>query len=94
SARLKKLTLLATLFIPLTFSSSLLGMNIDLLGQNAVRFWWYFVLCVPITLFAYIIYLWDFQVLRRCWVRFWKRCRDVRRDLTVGRSDKDPSHIV
>lgn len=94
SERLKKLTLLATLFIPLTFSSSLLGMNIDLLGQNAVRFWWYFVLCVPITLFAYIIYLWDFQVLRRCWVRFWKRCRDVRRDLTIGRSDKDPSHIV
>lgn len=66
SERLKRLTLLATLFIPLTFSSSMLGMNIDLLGQNAVRFWWYFVLCAPITLFAYIMYLWDFQALKRC----------------------------
>ncbi|GLA12455.1 hypothetical protein AnigIFM62618_008400 [Aspergillus niger] len=35
SERVKKLTLLATLFIPLSFSSSLLGMNIDLLGQNS-----------------------------------------------------------
>jgi hypothetical protein len=94
SERLKKLTLLATFFIPLTFSASLFGMNIDLLGQNGVRFWWFFVLCVPITLSAYILYLWDFEVLRRCWVRFWKGCRCVRRDMTVGRSDKDPNHIV
>jgi len=94
SERLKRLTLLATLFIPLSFSSSLFGMNIDLFGQSTVRFWWFFVLCVPITLFAYILYLWDFQVLRRCWVRFWKGWRGVRRDMTVGRSEKDPSHIV
>ncbi|TVY21055.1 hypothetical protein LARI1_G001254 [Lachnellula arida] len=94
SERLKKLTLLATLFIPLSFSSSLFGMNLDILGQSTVRFWWFFVLCVPITLFAYIVYLWDFQVLRRCWVRFWKRCRGVRRDATVERGEKDPSHIV
>lgn len=92
SERVKKLTLLATLFIPLSFSSSLFGMNIDLLGQNSVRFWWFFVLCVPITLFAYIFYLWDFQVLRRCWVRFWKAClRGARQDMT---NEKDPSHIV
>jgi len=44
SERLKKLTLLATLFIPLSFSTSLFGMNIDLLGQNTVRFWWFFCL--------------------------------------------------
>ena len=94
SERLKKLTLLATLFIPLSFSSSLLGMNIDLLGQNAVKFWWFFVLCIPITLFAYTFYLWDFQLLRRCWARVWKGCRGVRGDMTEGRSEKDPSHIV
>ena len=94
SDRLKKLTLLATLFIPLNFTSSLLGMNIDLLGQNAVRFWWFFVLCVPFTLFAYVFYYWDFQVMRRCWVRLREACRGVRQDLTVGRSEKGPSHIV
>jgi Mg2+ and Co2+ transporter CorA len=94
SGRVKKLTLLATLFIPLSFTASLLGMNIDLLGQNAVRFWWFFVLSVPITLFAYIFYLWDIQLLRRCWARLWKGCRGVRGDMTVGRNEKDPSHIV
>ncbi|KAJ5176975.1 uncharacterized protein N7482_002852 [Penicillium canariense] len=67
SSRVKRLTLLATLFIPLSFTSSLLGMNIDLLGQNAVKFWWFFVLCVPITLVAYSFYLWDIQFLKRCW---------------------------
>ncbi|CAG8410499.1 unnamed protein product [Penicillium salamii] len=94
SERLKRLTLLATLFIPLTFSSSLLGMNIDLLGQNAVRFWWFFVLCIPATLFTCMIYLWDWQVLRRCWVIFWKRCFGVRQNMTAQKSEKDPSHIV
>ncbi|TVY47449.1 hypothetical protein LOCC1_G002771 [Lachnellula occidentalis] len=94
SERLKKLTLLATLFIPLSFSSSLFGMNLDILGQGTVRFWWFFVLCVPITLFAYVVYLWDFQVLRRCWVRFWKGCRGVRRDTSIERGEKDPSHVV
>ncbi|CAG7964269.1 unnamed protein product [Penicillium salamii] len=94
SERLKRLTLLATLFIPLTFSSSLLGMNIDLLGQNAVRFWWFFVLCIPATMFTCMIYLWDWRVLKRCWVVFWKRCFGFRRDMTAERGEKDPSHIV
>jgi hypothetical protein len=94
SERLKKLTLLATFFIPLTFSSSLFGMNIDLLGQNGVRFWWFFVLCIPITMSAYVLYLWDLQILKRCWVRFRKGCRRGRRDKTAERNDKDPSHIV
>lgn len=90
SERVKKLTLLATLFIPLGFSSSLLGMNIELLGQNAVSFWWFFVVCVPITLFAYIIYLWDFQLLRRRILGFWKDCRRI----FGGKAGKDPIYIV
>ncbi|KAJ5383487.1 hypothetical protein N7517_001398 [Penicillium concentricum] len=94
SERLKKLTLLATLFIPLSFCSSLMGMNIDLLGQNAVKFWWFFVLCIPVTLFAYCIFLWDFQAAKEGWARLWTRCRGVRPDITIGGSEKDPSHIV
>ncbi|KAJ5948679.1 hypothetical protein N7454_001986 [Penicillium verhagenii] len=94
SKRVKRLTLLATLFIPLNFSSSLLGMNIDLLGQNAVKSWWFFVLCIPITLLAYSFYLWDFRFLKRCWVKFWKGCRGIRGDIKVGRYEKDPDHIV
>jgi hypothetical protein len=94
SERLKKLTLLATLFIPLSFCSSLLGMNIDLLGQNAVKFWWFFVLCIPITLFSYIFYLWDFEFIKRCWAKFCEGCRGIRRDMTAGRAEKDASHIA
>lgn len=101
SERLKKLTLLATFFIPLSFSSSLFGMNVDLLGQSTVSFWWFLVLCLPITLFAYIVYLWDVEVLRRCWVMMsssWKEGRDrrgTRQDVKVGRRDeKDESYVV
>ncbi|PLB49704.1 hypothetical protein P170DRAFT_409284 [Aspergillus steynii IBT 23096] len=94
SERLKKLTLLATLFIPLTFSSSLLGMNIDLLGQNTVKYWWFFVLCIPTTLAACMFYLWDTQVLRRCWICFWKWCGAIKNGLMPGSSEKDPSHLV
>ncbi|KAK1751456.1 hypothetical protein QBC47DRAFT_351615 [Echria macrotheca] len=90
SARVKKLTLLATLFIPLSFSSSLFGMNIDLLGQGTVEFWWFFVWCIPITLSTYMMYLWDFQKLRRHWIDLWHWLRHVRRD----KGEKDPSHVV
>lgn len=94
SERVKKLTLLATLFIPLSFSSSLLGMNIDLLGQNAVKFWWFFILCIPITLSAYAFYLWDLQVLKQWWSKFWKACSAVREEVTIERGKKNLSHMV
>lgn len=94
SRQVKKLTLLATFFIPLSFSSSLFGMNIDLLGQSTVRFWWFFVVCVPITFFASILYLWDVQALKRWWKSFYGGCSSERREVTVGRSESDPSHIV
>ena len=70
SERVKKLTVLATFFIPLSFSSGLLSMNIDLL-ENKVQAWWFLVICVPMTLFAYMVYLWDFQSLMAYWVMVW-----------------------
>lgn len=78
SERLKRLTLLATLFIPLNFSSSLFGMNIDLLGQGKVKFWWFLVVCVPITLTAYIFYLWNFQAVKKGWKTFRKEYHGVK----------------
>lgn len=89
SDRLKRLTLLATFFIPLSFSSSLFGMNVDVLGQSEVRLWWFFVLCIPITLCAYIVYLWDFRALRRFWTGLWKECCGVRRGMMRVRDEKD-----
>lgn len=99
SDTLKKLTLLATLFIPLSFSSSLFGMNIDLLGQSKVQLWWFVVICIPIVLVAYIIYAWNTAALKRNWVRFWRTCSNFARGIrqgkgTIGESKKDPSHVV
>jgi hypothetical protein len=94
SGRLKKLTLLATLFIPLSFSSSLLGINIDLLGQNAVRFWWLFVLCIPIVLFAYIFLSLELSGSEAVPGKVLERMSQSEADMTDGRSDKDLSCIV
>lgn len=94
SARLKKLTFLATFFIPLSFSSSLFGMNLDVLSHNGVRFWWFFVLCIPITMLAYMLYLWDWQAIRQFWRRVGKRLGRNKSADKTGMSSKDPVHIV
>lgn len=94
SERVKKLTILATLFIPLNFTSSLFGMNIEILGQGHLAFWWFFVLCVPITLFAYIFFLWDFQALKNQWRKLWRVCYHFVSDRRPKRIKKDRDHVV
>jgi len=90
SGRLKRLTLLATIFLPLSFTASLFGMNVDLFGQSTVEPWWFFVLCVPITLFTYVMYVCDWKSLGQWLGGFWSRQRGVR----GGRGRKDPSQMV
>lgn len=94
SERLKRLTLLATFFIPLNFCSSLFGMNLDLLDQSKVKFWWFFVLCVPITLLAYAIYSWDWRAVKRFGKRLRKRSRNNNPVRTIDGGEKDASHIA
>ncbi|KAI0403725.1 hypothetical protein F4802DRAFT_284745 [Xylaria palmicola] len=55
SERLKKLTLLATYFIPLTFTASVFGMNFKLFGQGDLPLWWYIVIAVPLILLTHMI---------------------------------------
>ncbi|KAI1323255.1 hypothetical protein F5Y16DRAFT_384361 [Xylariaceae sp. FL0255] len=94
SERVKKLTILATLFIPLSFSSSLFGMNIKVLGQGHLAFWWFFVICVPITLFAYIFYLWDFQAMKSQWRKLRRKCSRFQLARKARRIDKDVDLVV
>ena len=94
SDRLKKLTLLATIFIPLSFTSGLFGMNIDALGQSTVSFWWFFVLGIPIMTVTYILYIWDLQFLRRCYVGLRNAIYVVGRRREGCSQNKDPNHIV
>lgn len=70
--RLKKLTLLATFFIPLTFSTSVFGMNLRLLGQSDVDVWWFVVFSVPIIILAYIFWIWDTGKLAKYWRQHWR----------------------
>ncbi|KAK4443192.1 hypothetical protein QBC34DRAFT_213421 [Podospora aff. communis PSN243] len=59
SERMKKLTLLATYFIPLTFTASLFGMNFDVLGQSELPVWWYLVFAAPFTILTHVFHTWD-----------------------------------
>jgi len=56
---LKKLTLLASFFIPLSFVSSVFGMNFRIMGQGSLALWWFFAVAVPITLLSQMWYIWD-----------------------------------
>lgn len=59
--RVKKLTLLATFFIPLSFTASLFGMNFQVFGQGHLGLWIFPTVAVPITLFTYAFYVWDVE---------------------------------
>ena len=45
---LKRLTLLATFFIPLSFTTSLFGMNFEELGQGHLHVWLFAVVSAPV----------------------------------------------
>lgn len=94
SGRVRRLTMLATLFIPLSFCTSVFGMNINLLGQSTVQVWWFFLLCVPITVFAYVVYLWDWRFLKRCGVKFRDQCCGLWRSIRRDTLEKDLGHMV
>ena len=57
--RLKRLTLLATFFIPLSFTTSLFGMNFEELGQGHLHVWLFAVVSAPVLVLSYCAYVWD-----------------------------------
>ncbi|ERF69549.1 hypothetical protein EPUS_01879 [Endocarpon pusillum Z07020] len=58
--RLKKLTLLASFFIPLSFITSLFGANFsEFAPGNYLSIWSFFAASVPVLLLTYCFYLWD-----------------------------------
>jgi hypothetical protein len=62
--RVRKLTILATTFIPLTFTCSLYGMNFVELGTGDLRVWVWFVTAVPVSLLSFFIYYFDVFIRR------------------------------
>lgn len=57
--RVSKLTFLAFVFVPLSFTTSFFGMNVKQLGESDLGIHWWFVLSVPITVMAVALYFID-----------------------------------
>lgn len=57
--KVQRLTVIATIFIPLSFVCSVWGMNLEVLGSGSQPFWKCVVSAVPIVLVALVIYYSD-----------------------------------
>ena len=70
--RIGKLTFLAFVFVPLSFTTSFFGMNFKELGvgqqTNPISIWVWFVLAVPLLAVAVAFYVWDVSQL-------WRACK-------------------
>ena len=65
TANVSRLTILALIFVPLSFTSSLFSMN-DEIGPGGNQFWVYFAVSVPMTLAVLFIAKPPFKVLHSC----------------------------
>jgi len=54
-----KLTRLAFVFIPLSFTSSICGMNLHSFVSNANSIWVWFAISIPILLISFVLMRWD-----------------------------------
>lgn len=63
----QKLTVIGTVFIPLSFVCSVWGMNFKELGSGTKPMWMFAASLAPVLLFAYTIYSWSFvsRVVRK-----------------------------
>ena len=75
--RLKKLTFLASFFIPLSFTTSLFGANFsEIAPGNYLSIWVFFAVSVPVVVLSYCYYILDIAG----WIRsFWRWIRNRRR---------------
>lgn len=68
--RLKKLTLLASFFIPLSFTTSLFGTNFsELAPGNYLSIWVFFAVSIPVIALSYCFYLWDIAK----WIEYFRK---------------------
>lgn len=62
-----RLTVIGTIFIPLSFVCSLWGMNFQELGTGSLHLYWWPVSAVPFVIFSYVVYRWE--GLKEMWRR-------------------------
>ncbi|TAQ89505.1 hypothetical protein B7494_g2152 [Chlorociboria aeruginascens] len=59
SERIKKLTMLAAFFVPLSFTTSLFGMNFQEFGQGHLSVWLFAIVSIPMVIISFACYMWD-----------------------------------
>ncbi|KAK0727159.1 hypothetical protein B0T26DRAFT_693284 [Lasiosphaeria miniovina] len=65
SGRVFKLTLLASTYVPLSFSTSIFGMNFLQFEEEKKGYWVWTLVAVPMLLLSILILLWDSGKIRR-----------------------------
>jgi Mg2+ and Co2+ transporter CorA len=64
SRKVARLTLLAFLYIPLSFTCSLFGMNVKELALNKLSVWVWVITAVPVLLISVLAFYFDFMKVR------------------------------
>ncbi|KAL8882800.1 MAG: hypothetical protein Q9198_000260, partial [Flavoplaca austrocitrina] len=59
ATRVQRLTVIATIFIPLSFVCSIWGTNFEELGSGTSPMWMLLMSAVPVIMFSYLIYNWE-----------------------------------
>jgi Mg2+ and Co2+ transporter CorA len=87
TANISRLTVLALVFVPLTFVSSLFSMNTENLPGRS-HFWVYFVVAIPVTILVFLVARPPTAMTKRAsgWLQSLKRRRKVPERL---RNEKD-----
>lgn len=67
TANVSRLTYLALVFVPLTFTSGLFGMNTDI-APGGKKFWIYFAVAVPVTVIVFVLAQPPASELRRLYI--------------------------
>lgn len=59
--RVGRLTFIAFLYIPLSFTTSIFGMNIEQLGTGSINIWVWIATSVPVLLFTMVVFFFNWQ---------------------------------
>ena len=93
ATRIGKLTFLAFIFVPLSFTTSFFGMNLKELGADvgALSIWVWFVVSMPLLTLAILFFIYDLSQLRQFCVHFVK---SIYHFCSKGRSASPKSPVV
>lgn len=81
-----RLTIIGTIFIPLSFVCSLWGMNFQELGTGSLHMYWWPVSAAPFVVFSYLVYRWEdlkdfwrpvLQMVGRFCREIWETIRNI-----------------